>query len=121
MKSRYAALPFALMVGTLASSTVRATDDAVLEPPPLPQRVKSGEVMDLGAFRPARAARAPEREPSGRGFSIDEYHVRGRVVRIRVRPGGGAPAYFFTDADGDGEVDEGRESGRINTWQILAW
>jgi len=39
------------------------------------------------------------------GSTVQEYSVSGRVYMVRVQPGGGAPAYYLYDSDGDGKFE----------------
>ncbi len=39
------------------------------------------------------------------GVTIREYSMKGRVYMVRVDPGGGLPAYYLYDTNGDGVFD----------------
>lgn len=85
----------------------------VPDPPPLPERVRSGESLepDVTIIRRARE-------------TVTEYRINGRLQAIRVEPDG-APAYYLVDTDGDGDL-ETRRNGYdsdilIPMWLILSW
>ncbi|HEY5700780.1 MAG TPA: DUF2782 domain-containing protein, partial [Gammaproteobacteria bacterium] len=60
------------------------------EPPPLPQRVQSGESLE-----PEVTIIRRQEE------TVTEYRVNGKLQAIKVQPNN-APAYYLVDADGDG-------------------
>ena len=91
-------------------------------PPALPPRVTSGETLEPRAHAVAR-----EHE------TITEYRVNGHLRAVRVDPDG-FPAYWFIDADGDGQIDtdgtarlNGRTGGLDSAgelrpyWMIFSW
>ena len=121
-------LTFLLGVGMLWSAPSAAqqadTENAVTErvdlpapvpePPPLPKRVESGEVLE-----PEITIIQDEEK------LVREYRVGGRVVAVRVEPKGGAPAYYLWDTDNDGELDHTRyplgPDFLVNTWILYSW
>nr|VFJ54119.1 MAG: Protein of unknown function (DUF2782) [Candidatus Kentron sp. FM]VFJ56249.1 MAG: Protein of unknown function (DUF2782) [Candidatus Kentron sp. FM]VFK10158.1 MAG: Protein of unknown function (DUF2782) [Candidatus Kentron sp. FM] len=88
----------------------------VPEPPPLPARVESGELMeeDVTIIRGAR-------------HTLHEYRVNGRLYAIKIVPQN-APPYYMVDTDGDGILDL-REEYRddlisgflIPQWVLFSW
>ncbi len=106
-----------LAAGMLFSLQAVAGDGAALEaapePPPLPQRVQSGEVMEPEVIIIQRKEE-----------TIHEYRVNGRLRAVKVVPKN-APIYYLVDADGDGEL-ETRQSELspdflINKWVLFRW
>jgi hypothetical protein len=94
--------------------TERVTFPApVPEPPPLPERVQSGEVLE-----PEITIVQDEDK------LVREYRVGGRVVAVRVEPKD-APAYYLWDTDNDGEIDHTRHplgpDFLVNTWILYSW
>lgn len=87
----------------------------VPEPPPIPARVQSGEIMD-----PDITITAREDE------TLIEYRHAGRLVAIKVVPNNKRfPAYYLIDADGDGRLDTRTEElgpdFLLNSWVLFSW
>jgi hypothetical protein len=84
-----------------------------LEPPPLPERVESGEPLEPDV----RIIRR-ERE------TVEEYRLSGRLYMIKVTPRVGRP-YYLVDADGDGKLEsrfnELAPGMLIPSWVLLTW
>ncbi|VFN00332.1 MAG: Protein of unknown function (DUF2782) [Candidatus Kentron sp. G] len=88
----------------------------VPEPPPLPARVESGELMEenVTIIR-------------GERHTLHEYRVNGRLYAIKIVPKN-APPYYMVDTDGDGILDL-REEYRddlisgflIPQWVLFSW
>jgi hypothetical protein len=84
------------------------------EPPPIPGKVESGEVMEPDVVIKRRGEN-----------TISEYRINGRLRAVKVQPDGDFPAYYLYDTDGDGRLD--RRSGRfdpdllIPSWVIFSW
>ncbi len=106
-----------LTAGMLFSLQAYAGDGSTLEaapePPPLPQRVQSGEVMEPDVIIIQRKEE-----------TVHEYRVNGRLRAVKVVPKN-APIYYLVDADGDGEL-ETRQSEispdfLINRWVLFRW
>jgi len=87
------------------------------EPPPLPARIESGEVME-----PDITIIQRDEE------TVVEYRVAGKLRAIKVIPKDDAfPPYYLVDVDGDGRLELHRARGGlqpdflVNTWTILSW
>lgn len=96
------------------SSTAMAADDAVPEVPDMPMPVQDGEPMESDITITRKGSK-----------TIHEYRVNGKVYKIKIIPDIG-PAYYFIDPDGDGEMEEVKESDlddklKINQWTIFNW
>lgn len=87
--------------------------DPVPNPPPIPERVRSGETLDpeVTIIRRARE-------------TVTEYRINGRLQAIKVEPEN-APAYYLVDTDGDGDLETRRSAYGpdflIPMWLILSW
>nr|VFJ97639.1 MAG: Protein of unknown function (DUF2782) [Candidatus Kentron sp. H]VFJ98172.1 MAG: Protein of unknown function (DUF2782) [Candidatus Kentron sp. H]VFK03228.1 MAG: Protein of unknown function (DUF2782) [Candidatus Kentron sp. H] len=82
------------------------------EPPPLPPRVESGEVMEPNVTI-----------VQGKQHTIHEYRVNGRLYAIKIVPKN-APPYYLIDTDGDGTLDHrGGLSGDliVPQWVLFSW
>ena len=86
----------------------------VPEPPPIPEQLQSGEVMEPDV-------RIVRRE----GATVTEYRVNGRLRAIKVTPDGDFPPYYLYDTDGDGRLDQRRSRYEpdllIPNWVIFSW
>jgi hypothetical protein len=86
----------------------------VPEPPPMPERVESGEVLEP-EVRIVRKDQA----------TVTEYRVNGRLRAIKVQPDGDLPAYYLYDTDGDGRLDRRRARFDpdllIPNWVLFSW
>jgi hypothetical protein len=86
----------------------------VPEPPPLPERVRSGEALEPDV-------RIVRRE----GATVTEYRVNGRLRAIKVQPDGDFPPYFLFDTDGNGTLESRRNRFDpdllIPHWVIFSW
>ena len=85
----------------------------VPEPPPLPEPVKSGEVLEPEVT-------IVRRERS----TVYEYRVNGQLRAIKVVPDRGRP-YFLVDADGDGRLETTRSALApdflVPAWVLFSW
>ncbi|MCB1740332.1 MAG: DUF2782 domain-containing protein [Gammaproteobacteria bacterium] len=87
----------------------------VPEPPPIPERVRSGEAIDPDIqIRDAR-----------RGDDvITEYRVDGRLRAVKITPRVGPPYYLY-DVDGDGRLERRSDQFDPNLviphWVIFRW
>jgi len=102
----------------------------VLPPPELSDEPASSQAPDIKE----RAANLDEEFQSpddqtgeavrsyqrGDATTITEYSSHGRIYKIKVQPGGGLPAYYLYDKDGDGIFEQRLPGGykRISppTW-----
>ena len=98
----------------LAQDTRPPHLEPVPEPPPLPGRVRSGEVLEPDV-------RIVRRDQA----TVTEYRVNGRLRAIKVKPDGDAPPYYLYDTDGDGSLE--RRADRfdpdllIPNWVLFSW
>ncbi len=98
-----------LVIAESPSNGVPATE---IPDPPLP--VQSGEPLE------------PEITIIRRGTKlIHEYRMDGKLYKVKVVPDIG-PAYYMIDSDGDGEMEEVRNSDlekglNVQQWQIYSW
>lgn len=83
------------------------------QPPDLPPKVESGEVLE------------PEVTiiESDKG-TTEEYRISGRLYMVKITPIAG-PAYYLLDSNGDGMLDV-REEARpgnisIPQWVLFSW
>ena len=87
--------------------------EPVPDPPPIPERVHSGETLE-----PEVTITRRSRE------TVTEYRINGRLQAIKVEPEN-APAYYLMDTDGDGTLDTRRNAYGpdvlIPMWLILSW
>ena len=88
---------------------------AVPEPPPIPARVQSGEILE-----PDITITAREDE------TIVEYRHAGRLLAVKVIPKDDRfPAYYLVDADGDGLLEtRSHDLGPdilLNSWVLFSW
>ena len=116
----FTVLALAAALAPAQAQEPRATDapppalEAVPEPPPLPERVRSGETLEPDV-RIVRRDRA----------TVTEYRMNGQLRAIKVQPDGDFPPYFLYDTDGDGRLD--RRNDRfdpdllIPNWVIFSW
>ncbi|MCG8428883.1 MAG: DUF2782 domain-containing protein [Chromatiales bacterium] len=106
-------LLFGLLLAVSASYAADTPEpEAVPEPPRLPPKVQSGEVLEPEV----RIIESP------RG-AIEEYRVNGRLYMIKVIPQIG-PAYFLVDSNGDGEMDLRHNHPAdisVPQWVIFSW
>ena len=96
-----------------AAQTVPDNLEPIAEPPPIPERVRSGEPLDGGVtIRPGAEQR------------ISEYRVGGQLRAIRVEPEVG-PVYYLVDVDGDGKLDTRTRTFEpdfaIPHWVLFSW
>ena len=99
-----------------ASNNARSTEPTlqpVPEPPTIPERVQSGEVLE------------PDVTIIQRGdVTVHEYRVGGRLFAVRVFPKN-APPYYLVDTDGDGDLETRRSALSseivIPQWVLFSW
>jgi hypothetical protein len=108
---------FSLISLFMASPSAFSEDDALLPPTAVHDSEEgretiesSGDETNLNEELSAPAAevegaevRSFERKD---GAEVTEYSVHGKVYMIRVQPGGGLPAYYIYDSDGDGVFEQ---------------
>ena len=87
----------------------------VPEPPPLPLRIESGEIMEPDITISTR-----------QDETLVEYRHAGRLVAVKVIPKNESfPAYYLVDGDGDGRLDtRTHELGPdflVNSWVLFSW
>ena len=86
----------------------------VPEPPPIPDRVRSGETLEPDV----RIVRKKD-------ATVTEYRVNGQLRAIKVQPDGDFPPYYLYDTDGNGSLD--RRTSRFDPdllvprWVIFRW
>lgn len=103
----------AVLIPDVGAQSQPSDLEPVPDPPPIPERVQSGESLepDVTIIRRGRE-------------TVTEYRVNGRLRAIKVEPEN-APAYYLMDTDGDGDL-ETRKSAYgpdflIPMWLILSW
>ena len=77
-------------------------------PPPIPPKVSGEEVEPHVVIT--------ERE----GQRIEEYSLNGRTYMIKITPVKG-PAYYYLDADGDGQLELRESDRKLNPVQPVFW
>jgi hypothetical protein len=99
MRSFLSLLASLALLAACATPVQKATSglQPLPEPPPPPP----------GAFENIEAPDVTVRKQDG--DTIEEYHVGGRVVMIKVTPARGVP-YILTDPRGDGSFSQRRDS-----------
>jgi len=106
-----------LLIGTLLAGSAIAQDRPALEPlpapPPLPERVRSGQVLEPEVTIIQRKEE-----------TIHEYRLNGELLAVKVEPKVG-PAYYLIDTDGDGSLEtrsnEFEPDLLIQGWVLLRW
>jgi len=86
--------------------------EAVPEPPPLPEQMQSGEVLE-----PDVTIIESEEQ------KIEQYSVNGQIYMVKITPKGGIP-YYLVDTDGDGDLEYRRndlEPHATHQWRLLSW
>jgi len=86
--------------------------EAVPEPPPLPEKMQSGEVIEPEVT----IIESDEQK-------IEQYSVNGRIYMVKITPRGGAP-YYLVDMDGDGDLEYRRndlDSMNVQQWRLFSW
>ena len=87
----------------------------VPEPPPIPARIQSGEIME------------PDITITNRqDETLVEYRHAGRLVAVKVIPkNDNFPPYYLIDGDGDGRLEtRTQELGPdflVNSWVLFSW
>jgi hypothetical protein len=108
-----ALIAFAAMSTTALAQTEEFAP--VPEPPVLPARVESGEILEPDITIVTRQEE-----------TIVEYRIAGRLRAIKVIPKNDAfPPYYLVDIDGDGRL-ETHESNLapdvlVNMWTLFSW
>jgi len=110
MKHPWIALLVCSIFGcSLAMAQQEATESAdPAAPPPIPPKVPGEE------FEPSVVI--TERE----GQRIEEYSQNGRVYMVKITPVKG-PAYYYFDADGDGQLELRESDRKLNPVQPIYW
>lgn len=90
-----------------------AFDEAVPEPPVIPQALESGEVIE-----PEVTIIRKEEQV------IEEYRVNHRLYMVKITPKVGKP-YFLIDRDGDGRMEarmsEIYDDFVVPQWVLFSW
>jgi hypothetical protein len=85
----------------------------VPEPPELPSRVESGEVLE------PEVTIVPQKEGT-----VEEYRINGVLYMVKVIPKKGPP-YYLIDNDGDGVLESRRsqlyDNYNVPQWVIFSW
>ena len=118
MPTRWFVAPLVAVAFTTAVAQSEAPPEleAVPEPPPLPQQVESGAILEPDI-----------RIIQGEDAVITGYVVNGRLRAIKIQPRNtDLPAYYLVDTDGDGRLD--RRSGELDAsrlvlphWVLFSW
>ena len=90
-----------------------AEESIMIEPPPLPERLESGETIE------------PEINIiQHEDKTVEEYRLAGKLYAIKVTPVVG-PAYYLMDTDGDGSLETTQfelSSGLlVPNWVLFEW
>lgn len=90
-----------------------AEESIMIEPPPLPERLESGETIE------------PEINIiQHEDKTVEEYRLAGKLYAIKVTPVVG-PAYYLMDTDGDGSLETTQfelSSGLlVPNWILFEW
>ena len=102
-------LPLALLI---AAPALAAQETPVPDPPDLPPKVESGQVLE-----PEVTIVESDKE------TVHEYRINGQVYMVKVIPAAGPP-YYLLDTDGDGELDVRRDGPTdiaVPQWVLLRW
>jgi len=86
--------------------------DELIEPPLIPQRVESGEMLE-----PDVTIRKGEEE------THYEYRVNGQLYMVKVVPDIG-PAYYLVDTDGNGTLESRQpeiDDMAVPRWVLFSW
>lgn len=98
---------------TLASADETTELQAVPEPPPIPEKVKSGETLEPDVIIIKR-----------KDTTVHEYRSNGRLYMIKIIPSSGSP-YYMVDSDGDGNLETRRDDLAsdiaVPSWVIMKW
>ncbi len=110
MKNRLLAL---LLLLTAPLPLFAEESAAQPQPPDLPPKVESGEVLEPDVTI----------VESDKG-TTEEYRINGRLYMVKITPIAG-PAYYLLDTNGDGVLDV-REAARpgnnsIPQWVLFSW
>ncbi|WP_428605299.1 DUF2782 domain-containing protein [Sedimenticola sp.] len=110
MKNRLLAL---LLLLTAPLPLFAEESAAQPQPPDLPPKVESGEVLEPDVTI----------VESDKG-TTEEYRINGRLYMVKITPIAG-PAYYLLDTNGDGVLDV-REEARpgnnsIPQWVLFSW
>jgi hypothetical protein len=111
---RFAAVLLTLGLGLPGGLQAQPSDQPpVVETPPLPEQVQSGEVLE-----PEVTILRGEREV------VIEYRQGGQLYAVRVVPQVGPP-YWLVDGDGDGRLEtrysELAPGFLIPSWVLFSW
>ncbi|PLY17056.1 MAG: DUF2782 domain-containing protein [Sedimenticola sp.] len=101
-----------MLIASAGFAAENTAPEAVPEPPDLPPKVESGEVLEP-------EVRIIESEKG----KLEEYSINGRVYMVKVTPQSGPP-YYLVDSNGDGELDTRRDHPSeisVPQWVILSW
>ena len=113
MPVRAAAIIAGCLVGPIALAQQAPPLEAVPEPPALPEKVQSGEVLEPDV-----------RIVQGERKRVAEYRVNGQLRAVRVEPDN-APPYYLIDTDEDGKVDTRAnvlgEELLLPHWVLFSW
>lgn len=110
---RYTTLIAALLLSSTALAAEPAAVPAAPEPPPIPERVKSGEVLEPEVTIIQR-----------KDATVQEYRVNGQLYMVKIIPSHGYP-YYLVDTDGDGSLDVRRDDLSSDVappkWVLFRW
>lgn len=93
------------MAFALENNTI---NDDPAAPPPIPPKVQNEQLVPSVIIS--------ERE----GERIEEYSQNGRVYMIKITPIKG-PAYYYFDANGDGQLELSETDKKLNPVQPVYW
>jgi hypothetical protein len=96
----------------LAEEAPKQQTEAVPEPPPLPEKMQSGEVLEPDVT----IIESDEQK-------IEQYSVNGHIYMVKITPKGGVP-YYLVDTDGDGDLEYHRsdlDNPNVQQWRLFSW
>ena len=102
-----------LLIMSLSWTYASAELQPVPEPPPIPEKVKSGETLEPDVTIIKR-----------KDTTVHEYRANGRLYMVKIVPTAGVP-YYMVDSDGDGNLETRRDDLAsdiaVPGWVILKW
>jgi hypothetical protein len=104
--------PLVFLLLLFAAPLLPGEEAPVPEPPDLPPKVESGQVLE-----PEVTIVESEKQVT------HEYRINGQLYMVKVIPTAGPP-YYLLDTDGDGELDVRRDRPDetfVPQWVLFSW